>query len=467
MPRRGHKRVQSKDDHYFYNDEPPHTYGYNEELNNLLDEIAAGLPDPRGGTSSNNTLDFPMVIDQQHRLPNSRTQTETQTESYSGNNNSMAGGRYAGKVKAHARAKQNRRASKLIYEESGHVYDYNCVYIGHTTMDPRRSMYVVCFGLIRALLAHAGYDTNVSTAFGFDINAVFQFKYRPTPVGASMDNVDFLTMVNGTPKSIETIANELWTSLNSTFNSNPNAVITSLNLLPRTDFTGSGGTNVSSSVKSISLSTSTIYFDVISSLKVQNTTKHLNISGTTEQEEATAVDAAPLVGMIYSGPGQGTWSKSKDDATPYLISAGGSSSGGSQGINGVICAIANTNKSFQEPPNPDQLMNVRKWSGVKFQPGDLKVSRLVTRKSMPVGTLVNRLGRLHASLYWSNAGLGQFSVLALEKMIGLKGANDEDNPAVEIDFEVNQEYSVYVKVKNDYSTPQLFNKAESRTIGPV
>lgn len=438
--------------------------GDGESFNDWYSRIVDSYPNPPPGGHSqlpfyNNSLSTSKKITTKYGGDQSKTETETE-EAESEKKLNMAGGRYAGSVKAHNNVFLRRKGAKLVYEDSGHIADYNCVYVGHNSVSISRALYVLCYGVMRALLAHAGYNVNVSNQYMFDINAIFRLGYKNTPVSSNSSN-DFLMQVNGTNKTLPDYALALYNQVGARYAASPNAQMDFIMIYPRTDAALVGGTNIGSTQKSINFGTSKVHMQNISTLKVQNVTKHLNTAGTAPDEYATAVDAAPLVGQIYHGPGQGTWSKDIDDQSPFMIDHGGSGGSGLQGRDGYLCGVAAAYEDYQEPPNPDMLVNVTKSSGVKMQPGDLKTSRLVYNTTTNVREMFNRLGRLAIPLEWTDKRLGHFNIMALEKMIGIKGATYTDNPAVEVDFEVNQEWLVYVKAKNEYSTPQYYFKSES------
>jgi len=384
--------------------------------------------------------------------PGSNTMTEEENSDDEKKNYNMGGGRYSGSVQATKNVNLKKKGMKFIFESSGKVFDYNCVYVGHTSCNLDRALLVVCCALVRAMLAKMGFSTNNPWDFAYPTDAIWQVDVKNFPTAPGVSS-DYQTTIVSTPQSIYQLASVLKTKIDTIYNSTPNAIVSVLRTVPRVDL---GIYNVTTLSKQINLNTAIVDLSCISILKIQNTTKHLNTAGSGQDEYATAVDAAPLNGKIYRGPGQGMYAKAEDASPVWLIDGGGI--GATGGAFGMILAAAGQYEEYQEPINAEQMYYCQKSNGVKFQPGELKSSHLKFYKKSTVSRMFQRLGLVHGSLSWVVPDYGNFQIFGLEKMIGIKGTNPEDNPAVEIDYEVNNEWMCYVKPVNELNPPQYFEK---------
>jgi len=386
--------------------------------------------------------------------PGSETITEEENSDDENKLNNMGGGRYSGSVKATKNVNLKKKGLKMVYENSGKVFDYNCVYVGHTSCNLDRALLVVCVGLVRCMLSKLGLNTNQHWDYAYPTDGIWQLDIKQDPITSAV-SVDYDTTAIASPETLFELATALKDRIDSQYTTHRNSVITAFRVIPRIDAAGS---NISTLSKQINLNTAFVDISCISILKVQNTTKHLNTSGTGQDEYATAVDAAPLCGKIYRGPGQGMYGKSEDPAPVYLID-----NGGTEASRGAITACAGAFEEYQEPINAESMYYCQKSNGVKFQPGELKSSHLKFHKKTSATRIIQRLGIVYANLAWCVPDFGNFQIFGLEKMIGIKGTELTDNPAVEVDYEVNSEWYVYVTSHNENNPPQYFSKSNSVT----
>lgn len=363
---------------------------------------------------------------------------------------SVAGGHYGGKIKAKKRVKQTKFL-KLEFESQGTLSDYRCVYISHNTFSIYRAHHSMSLALMRALLNKAGYDTNADGSFGQYISGILLVEYRTVPTGIPL-SATYATYLGASLTSLDKMADDFVTWCHTIWTSSPNALITSIRLVPTAD---SGTPTVSTAGTSINLSTAKFIWNVKSELKVQNATLATTTGGS-DEDDANAVDAPPLQGTLYKGVGQGPIPKDRDNDAPILYESGAiSETTNADGVHPVGATIFDP---YAEPINPEQLVGVKKHSKVVFQPGEMKKSVIYDSSVMSCSSFLNVIGRVYSNIYWVTPKHAKFEMLGLEKMIGLFSGVSSDQTPVRVQWQCDQYWNVYVKVHNETSPPHYVKK---------
>lgn len=363
------------------------------------------------------------------------------------------GGHFGGYVRPVRPAPKASNKLKFVYENSGIIEDYNCVYLNHTTGSIYRMQKITAIAMLRALFAKVGVNMNRSQDDPLFLDGILGYRYRETPIGLVSALVTIQDMVVSVPWTLEDLAVVVLSSFATRWAANPNARLTEFVFLPQSDATA---VNITSSQTVINLQSAKLSLNITSRLKIQNTT--LNVANVPEQaESADAVDAPPLIGKVYYGRGQGPIPKSRDTDFPFLFESGGATE--SSANDGVKVTQANGYVPYQEPINADQLDHVTAVGSCKFDPGALKTSTIKNTLNMSVANFWTATNKVAVgALYWTTPHLAKFEMIALEKMIGLKVALAASNRPVQVQYECQQTFYGYVKVHNERGSPHYFQK---------
>lgn len=365
--------------------------------------------------------------------------------------NMESGGKMGAYIKAHKWV-SDKRSLQRVQETPGVLQDYNCCYVGHSTLPCTFALETACFGLARLMMSKLGTSpTSVDTA-ELTLDGTLTIRYRDTPtLGQTSTTVatyaSAVTSVAGMGASI-------MATIITAATAQASVIFDALYFTPQLD---GGAVNMSSIIQTINLMDAQISIGCVSNLKIQNATRHETAAGI-DSELTDVVDAMPLIGKIYSGPGQGAWPKLTNTIAglPLL----------SDPYYGNIYNVAGAIIGFQEPVNPNILENVKKVSGVKFEPGQIHTSRLVDGFKGTVQKYLRILTPLISKTFYATYAHGKYAVVGVEKAIGLKSAVPSDYTPVRVHYEINQEWNVYVQDKKQNQMLQTYAKANNFTLGP-
>lgn len=346
-----------------------------------------------------------------------------------------AGGYTGGRVKLH-RSKKDPYASHLKYtqEFQGTVTDYNCGYIGHSTLVQKRMLTAMVESLLRAILAKHGCEI-----YDLDLNIASSFKLtwygRISPV-APISSAFTTTYVFATPKTLAVVATEAEAQFATYFQTNPSAIMDYVEYLPSTD----SALNITSLNGRYVFNTSTFDYDVISTLKVQNRTTHVS---SVDGETTNVVDISPLVGRTYAGLGAGTWMKAQQSpvtGTSLMVRTNAS----------PVIALAPTtggaNPQMSEPPAASQLSRVLKSGYVKFEPGEVKTHVLRSHYHGSIQKWLTILCPLYAQVQNTTQKFGKYQLMAVEKLVQFK--TPASDTSIVLMYEINFQERMKCSVKH-------------------
>jgi len=360
-------------------------------------------------------------------------------------------GRVGKYIKAKKRVKHNRMSLKRIQEVPGIVQDYNCAYVGHSTLPCEFALKTACFGLARLMLSRLGNPPSAVDSSGTTLDGVLTLIYREVPT-ASASTVTVVNYSNASV-TVNSMGTSLFSTIKTAASTQPMILLDALLFEPEINSTSNVMTSVA---KSINLNHAIIEISCVSNLKVQNATKHETADGI-DSELTTVVDAVPLIGKIYSGSGQGAWPSTGDGFGLPLIS---------DPLYGNIYQQAGSVLAFQEPVNPEAMQNIKKVSGVKFEPGEIHTSKLVDGFKGTFQKYCRILLPVMTETFYATYSHGKFAVMGLEKIIGLKTATAGAYTPVRLIYEINQEWDVYVSEQKQIPLLQTYDKAVNFTLGP-
>lgn len=381
------------------------------------------------------------------------TQSESGTSSSS---NSMVKGSYgtyhstsAGRfgatrpVRNDATMAMSRRGFVREQTRGGSVTDGNCVYLGHTSFPPDRSLYIACMALVRAVFLAADID------FESELDVI-----PPIPGidALYLDWIDNTQTVNGQTftwvvgtGTVADLAFQLFTHFKSALQTQARRSYRRLKL----GAANANGLNFAALRVSFNLMNAKVRMLNTSYLKVQNSTTNTHGgTGDVADEEADNVNAIPLKGMAYFG--KGTWT----GLEPYqLLGTLGSSQAtvpfevaghpefGFMTMRGVNTSngIA-TPRPYWNPPPAKQMQRCRGSSYVTLEPGCMKSDSLVCDINMYFNQFLGSIfingytssGNSEATGLYGRSALGHYKLFALEKKIH----SSQDNIVVR--YECNQ-----------------------------
>jgi len=367
------------------------------------------------------------------------------------NKRGLAGGRMesSGKIGKYITAKKTvmpKKSIVIVTEQPGIVEDYNCAYVGHTTLPAKQALQVACTALARLLCSRLGGPVTSLDNDEIKLDGELRIYYRTYPTASS----SYALVVNyaGLTTSCLDIGSAIYTAFATLMTSNPTVVLDVLRFQPEVDGTT---TNISALAVNITLSQCKLQLGIVSELKVQNATKHETAAGI-DSELTTVVDACPLVGKIYAGKGQGTWEMSNNVLEQHDNSFIADSSHGS------MIKAAGTSIGWQEPVNENILKNCKKVGGIKFEPGEIHTSRLIDHFDGNFQSFCTLVAPQIGTIHMITRRIGRYAFVGVEKLLGLKEAVVSTYTPVRILYELNQTWNAFCSEKFQLQTLQYYSK---------
>jgi len=288
-----------------------------------------------------------------------------------------------------------------------------CQYVMHATMEP----YVFATDLSRAitkwLAIKLGKDLSdfSSVAYGgAETNPQITFRYRLFPTGAILPYVVPITLGTTT---WDDIAVSIRNGVINITDSTPFDPLSNLNYQIQSVTWTIGG-----QTRSFNLLRARIQIYIKSALKIQNRT--VNLAANDEEDD---VDNVPLYGKSYEGTGN------------YFTLAGGPNgfdtvtvgvparNDGPPTVNNAATGVS----TLTEPPKASQLYRVKKNGKAHLDPGQVKTSLLIYRKSLSFNSLIKAISKGNypvAPPSISTCSLGNFRCFAFEKMLNAVATTD-------------------------------------------
>jgi len=324
-------------------------------------------------------------------------------------------------------------------EITGTVSDVNCVYVGHSVMSGNEVIENICYSLLRKLykkglqfnvtniqedlpdLGVGGYTLRIERELMDATNTIQQFDYVPS--GTITIQLIVGCALAGISPAWVTLLDVFKDYASGNSASTVNLYCpTKLSLLRTANF---------DVLARINLKEEIVHVKVESLLKVQNRTLAADASA-----DATDVSNNPLQGRLYQF-GTGCPMTAVDYA-PLINSI--------PDFTGAITVKSSTfsKTGFYEPPLPKMFVNCVGSTGVRIEPGAIKVDKLYYTTSgsllkflIGMGYGIGPLGAV-STLNRQMKLKGKCAMLALEDVINVNAAQD-----ISIAYEINRKIGVY------------------------
>jgi len=285
-----------------------------------------------------------------------------------------------------------------LIRETGEVQSrgQHCAYIGHTSTiltDLHRAVWGALFNklMFKASVLQWGPTSTVT----FDVNTSINIQYKIAGTGSLVNEQYAPGAVSVSPDTFIT-----WATSNLRPWNDNTVNETRFEFYRMSVNCSSYNPEIRSNVE-INLFNTQIKYFCKSALKIQNRSK----TGTST--EADVVDDVPLYGKAYYGKGQGPVLNAPLSSTINLIA---------DSTTGVIFPATVTDSFLQEPLNPIELAKVKSYGKISINPGQIKTSVVIERKTMYFNTLMAKLIP-RRGLASNNCPLGKFRLMALEKIM--------------------------------------------------
>lgn len=305
----------------------------------------------------------------------------------------------------------------------GTVSDIDCVYLMHQAADPGRMITYGVYSLVRHLLEKVGHykieslDSIVSNWGNTDGDGL-QFAilgYNVQDVTASVSQLYQYNSVSAS--SVRTIGNQmasdflLYSQNYNTYSVYKGDIWTKFRLLQR-----NAGTTVFVVVGEIDLRNTTIHYNCKSQLKLQNNSLG---SSTADEADVGSITANPLQGYLYHF---NSMPKSSNVHVKYLEAFHRGDNVGvmAVGANTVLTSAPTAQNGLRNPPLPKQWKNVKSSSRIRLEPGAIKSSYVVYKKSM---NFMKMLTYIHwnpsapSTIEYYPVSISPVDMIALEEVI--------------------------------------------------
>lgn len=319
-------------------------------------------------------------------------------------------------------------------EAGNEITPVRCGYVGHVTC-PRNVVNVHMWrALLKALMLKKGYTIqsfNDLVSDGVPVGSTFVFQYR-----FNYDDASSITTTNEVVLVADT-----WEALALrlaalTFNR-----VDEFHML-NFSWIGSG---VAADRVNYNLIGAKIEVDCKSTLKIQN--RSVNAAAP-EEDQADDVDNVPLYGKSYECQSAG-FRYVVDRLGTQKKFVGNASNGLMELVVDTNDQSINPNAVFAEPPFPSFFVGIKKAGKVKLDPGNIKTSTLIWRKSYKLEKFFSYLSGA-GTLTRVRGELGSCRLFALEKMLEVR----TDSAVVPFPFTIAYEhdYKLGIIVKEGKST---------------
>lgn len=379
-------------------------------------------------------------------------------------------GHYSGKFKKASKGGMMKKITKYArsgfvttQEITGSINDNDCVYMGHSAIDPDKSVLIIIQSLMRKLMKKGyGYNvTNVGEYFPADIvgtDTRFRLVKKNLLTGAEI-------IVQHSGLSIESVAPLFLNDFIDYSNGGPTDSLESVldlvkfEVYARDAIDATIGNSEYRLRAQINLKNEVVHFFSKSEMKIQNRSKAADGSA-----DAENIAANPLVGRLYEMKGGVPRARVFDVSILEKIRVNGvllvRSAEFTPGVTGTV-----TGSTMKEPPIPKVFQNCSKSAKVRLEPGAIKTHYCNVTYSKP---LLYFLKKIHVHNSTTSGGLqttytiGKFALFALEDVI-----NVNVNSKIECAYEINRQFGAYLTtMKPAVAQGQYVQETVSNVISP-
>lgn len=310
-----------------------------------------------------------------------------------------------------------------------------CLYLGHATLPDNMVRMAVWRAVVKMILMNIGiqiedFRAPILTYTSASASYLLDFFYSTSEFVRT--SVQYELTSSKTPDSLAT---ELYS--NTSFRTSTDIRFERVVIRQKNTI---GGTETIT-VKDIDLSRAMIHYYSKSTLKIQNRSV-----SSADNNEADDVDNVPLFGKSYEGKGTGAIYRRQEDSTlPFCC----------QDDTGIISphpiSVIAGQYSLNEPPNPKMFQYVSRNGSAHLEPGQIKTSALVTKKSSTLTMLLQKLNSFRvvgSSVFFLDRSYkphGQFRFFALEKMIQAVATTEVNK--IRLAYECNLKLGAYCTAK--------------------
>lgn len=380
-----------------------------------------------------------MAYDQ--KMVTTRSKTKAKKRSKPGNYKPAAfqrAGFFAKGKKKTTRYKKSTRAklnkTVTVTEETGFtVEDDDTTFVGHSNM-PIKRLYRICWmQIVKELVKRAGVQVRALDEAILILDDEIQILYRLNPGAAVASTIITIGAGENTVEELGSALASIGRPWNTSGDNAGQVQLIEIKYLPQNNEASGTLSN-----RHATIDLQGYYLDIFSksTLKMQNRT----VLGT--DDKITDIDAQPLNGKFYEGSGNGTRFRDPqafNNANGLLFAADRGEFNGPVPIN--------------EPPLPFNLKDVKKFGKARLDPGELKTSVLVSKRTIRLDLLCREFNQNSAVAFAKNS-LGVFRIFAFEKMIQVF----DTEASIIIAAEQNIEFSVSAHQRLNNTTVRLFNE---------
>jgi len=334
-----------------------------------------------------------------------------------------AGGMLAGKLRRPKRRPKKTTAYKMRggiqeIQETGKLLTADEVqYIGHITHPQYTVLRMMWGAVLKTLMGRAGtFITDANLEYPSLTTDRIIVVFKPSPSSALVSHTINMTL----NQTLESLQNAL-TSVTCPWMTNPPTYAMQEFAFCAIQFKA---TIYNPSMNScyLDLGNASIKYNCKSSLKMQN--RSVTVATNVEDND---VDNVPLYGKRYAGSGTGCRLATASNDSVLLF---GHYDYGL--IQKSVSSVSNTvDNDTQEPPAPHLFPEVKKWSKINIQPGEIKTSVLTSSGSVKFNTLFQKLMFFFASSTHPKRSIGKFEFMALEKVLDATDLIDSIKIAIE------------------------------------
>jgi len=343
----------------------------------------------------------------------------------------------------------------LTSEISGTVSDPDCVYISHTACDTEKVITQMCDALFRKLFEKGGFNvTNLddvigSTSISTGVDWTVQLTEVAGQTGVESVNTTYTTLAASTVRSVSLQFHGAFKAFSAGYAyTGAGAAGTDTRLyrliLYHQDYNVTYGKVFKCA---INLPDEVVRISAYSELKIQNRTLAAD-AGADEDN----VSNNPLVGRSYQFA---TIPKTRDRSL-FPLNAIRINSGVQLARSAQLGSTG-----YKEPPTPSVFTNCRSSTRIRLEPGDVKMSKIYTKKSINMLILLGKLNLQSGITPAFNAYHSIFpcEIFAFEDVINV---NNSQN--ISCAYEANQVIGVYLKTKKKASAVVSYTEATQSNV---
>lgn len=300
-------------------------------------------------------------------------------------------------------------------EYSSTVSKVEVASLGHANLPQQPTLRTLWLAILKKLFVYVGVAPNSFAAsipfLSIGDSVVVLYKQRPDLSTFS----SAVSTLSGT-ENISYFATNLVTTWDS---QSPSTIIEEIQFVP------AAGSKLK--FTRMNLSNARVVLKAHSQMRIQN--RSLTAEGSTTMD---SVSAAPIVGKVYEGFGNGTLVK--DDSTtlnspPFYANNEG------------VMIPAMVFNSTNEPPPAHIFTNVNKYGNIKFEAGEARTHNLNNYFTIRFTKLYQLLNGNNTADLYSETKLGKFGFVIVEKFIDNAGENNQ----VKLGFDIQHTISMYIK----------------------